>query len=159
MNKFLKVCHLLGLAAFVGSIFGHILLGHLGNPETDLIGFAVLMQAKYMNVLILTTSGLAILLISGIPLMLRRGISPKQHRWMGVKLVLVTLIVLNGAAVLTPLSADMMTIAQSAVNAGVLPGHFSELKQNEDIFGAANLAMILIVMSLAVIKPSLRSGS
>jgi len=35
----------------------------------------------------------------------------------------------------------------------------SELKQKEDIFGAANMAMILAVMSLAVVKPSLRRGS
>ena len=65
MNKFLKIIHLLGLAAFVGSIFGHILLGNLGDPKADLAGFAVLMQAKSMNVILLTMPGLVPMLITG----------------------------------------------------------------------------------------------
>jgi uncharacterized membrane protein len=155
MSKFLKVGHFLGLAVFVGSIFGHILLGHLGDPSTDPAGFAALMQAKYMNVLVLTTSGLALLVLTGIPLMLRRGLTPKKARWMGTKLALVTLIALNGAFILTPLSRDMATAAQETVKAGALPPVYSQLKRREDLFGAGNLAMILGVIGLAVAKPFL----
>ncbi len=156
MNKFLKIIHLLGLAAFVGSIFGHILLGNLSDPEADLAGFAVLVQAKYMNVLLLTMSGLILMLLTGIALMWRRGMTPKKLRWMGVKLVLVTLIALNGTFVLTPLSRDMATLAQDAVTTGHLPTAFYDLQTKEDVFGIANLAMILGVISLAVAKPALR---
>ncbi|MEA3292770.1 MAG: DUF2269 family protein [Pseudomonadota bacterium] len=156
MNKFLKAGHLIGLAAFVGSIFGHILLGNLGDREAGLAGFAVLMQAKYMNVLLLTTSGLVLLLLTGIPLMLRRGMSPAKVRWMGVKLALVALIALNGILVLTPLGQEMAAMARNAVSAGGLPAAFFELQSKEDTFGAANLAMILAVISLAVARPALR---
>lgn len=159
MNKFLKAGHLIGLAAFVGSIFGHILLGNLGDPEADLAGFAALMQAKHMNVLLLTTSGLVLLLLTGIPLMLRRGMSPAKVRWMGVKLALVALIALNGTLVLTPLSQEMAAMARSAVSSGSLPVAFFALQSKEDVFGAANLAMILAVIGLAIARPALRRKS
>jgi len=156
MNKFLKIAHLLGLAAFVGSIFGHILLRNLGDPKADLVGFAVLMQAKSMNVLLLTMSGLILMLLTGIALMWRRGMTPKKLRWLGMKLVLVALIALNGTFVLTPLSRNMATLAQDAVTTGHLPTIFYDLQRKEDAFGIANLAMILTVMSLAVAKPAFR---
>ncbi len=156
MNKFLKIIHLLGLVAFVGSIFSHILLSNLGDPEADLAGFAVLAQAKYMNVLLLTMSGLILMLLTGIALMLRRGMTPKRARWMGVKLMLVMLIALNGTLVLTPLSRDMATLAQDAGTTGRLPTAFYDLQRKEDVLGTANLAMILAVISLAVAKPALR---
>jgi len=88
----------------VGSIFGHILLGSIGDPETDLAGFAVLMEAKYMNALVLTASGLILTIVTGIALMFRRGMTPNKLRWMALKLGLVGLIALNGIFVLTPLT-------------------------------------------------------
>jgi uncharacterized membrane protein len=50
----------------------------------------------------------------------------------------------------------MATLAQDAVPAGRLPVAFYDLQRKEDVFGIANLAMILAVMSLAVVKPALR---
>ena len=159
MNKFLKIVHLLGLAMFVGSIFGHILLGSLSDPGADLAGFAVLMKAKYMNVLLLTMSGLILMLLTGIALMWRRGITPKRARWMAAKLVLVALIILNGTFVLTPLSRDMATLAQDAVTTGTVPVAFYDLQRKEDVFGTANLVIILAVMGLAAAKPALRRNN
>ncbi len=155
MNKVLKVFHLLGLAAFVGSIFGHILLGGLGDPTADLIGFAALAEARYMNVLLLTLPGLALLLFTGIALAWRYGLTPKSRRWLGAKLLLVGLIALNGVLVLTPLGRDMAALAQDAVATGSLPAAYFELQQIESLFGAANLAMILVVVALATAKPRL----
>ncbi len=109
-----------------------------------------------MNVLLLTVPGLILMLLTGIALIWRRGMTPKRLRWMGVKLVLVALIALNGTFVLTPLSRDMATLAQEAVTTGHLPVAFYDLQRKEDVFGIANLAMILAVMSLAVAKPALR---
>ncbi len=150
MLRFLKVIHLLGLAIFVGSIFGHILLGHLGDPATDIRGFSAFMQAKYVNVIVLTTSGLLLLVISGVMLVLGRAISPLKQRWMLVKISLVCLIALNGIFILTPLSSSMAEIAQSMDSSGKLPESFMTLKQREDLFGALNMVMILTVMSLSV---------
>jgi len=148
--RFLKVIHLLGLAIFVGSIFGHILLGHLGDPVTDIRGFSTLMQAKYMNVIVLTTLGLLLLVISGVMLVLGRAISPLKQRWMMVKILLVCLIAFNGIFILTPLSSSMAEIAQSMVSSGKFSESFMALKQREDLFGALNMLMILVVISLSV---------
>ncbi len=150
MNAFLKVGHLVGLVMFLGSIFGHIVLSNLADPKADLAGFAVLMQAKYMNLLLLTAPGLVLMLLTGIPLMLRRGMTPNKFRWMGIKLALVTLIALNAAFILTPLSRDMAIVARGAVATGSLPADFGEMRRREDAFGAANIAMILAVIGLAV---------
>src|SRR5690606_4181808 len=105
MDKTLKVAHFVGLALFLGSIPGHILLGRLADPA-DLPGFALLMHAKYVSVLALTLSALFLTLLSGIALMLRRGMTPNRIRRMAVKLVLVALIMLNGTLVLRPVAAE-----------------------------------------------------
>jgi uncharacterized membrane protein len=152
----LKTLHLFFIALLVGSIFGYILLDNIGDPETDLAGFAVLMEAKYMNALVLIAPGLILTIVTGIALMFRRGMTPNKLRWMALKLGFVGLIALNGIFVLTPLTQEMATIASNAVNSGTLPAVFSELKTRENIFGAINMVMILTTMWLTVAKPTLR---
>lgn len=159
MNTFLKGFHLVALAIFLGSIPGHILLGAMGDPARDLEGFAVLMQAKQMNVQWLTVPGLVITLLSGLTLMVRRGIKPSRNRWLTAKLALVVLVALNGALILGPLSREMATMAQHAVQAGALPSAFATLEGREAIFGAVNLAMILTIIGLVVAKPALRRAN
>jgi len=159
MNKVLKVGHFVGLAVFLGSIPGHIVLGQLGDPILDPAGFAVLMHAKYITVLVLTMPGLIIMLLTGIALMLRRGMTPDKFRWMAAKLLLVGLIALNGVFVLRPLGRDIATAAQGAVATGSLTAIIPELARKESAFGAINLAMILAVIGLAVAKPSLRKSA
>lgn len=155
MDKTLKVAHFVGLALFLGSIPGHILLGRLADPA-DLPAFALMMHAKYVSVLALTLPGLFLTLLAGIALMLRRGMTPNRVRWMAVKLVLVALIAPNGALVLRPVAAEMAQSAHAAVKTGTLPTEFTALERREGAFGAANLAMILAVIGLAVFKPRWR---
>lgn len=156
MEKILKIAHFFGLAVFLGSIPGHIVLGRLVDPTADLQGFALLTHAKYMSVLLLTLPGLLLMFLTGIALMLRRGMTPNKLRWMAAKLTLVALIALNGAFVLTPLARDIAAAAQAAVTTGSLASGFADLARKEAAFGAANLAMILAVIGLAVVRPSLR---
>lgn len=155
MDKTLKVAHFVGLALFLGSIPGHILLGRLADAA-DLHGFALLMHAKHVNVLALTLPGLFLSLLTGIALMLRRGMTPNKVRWMAVKLVLVALITLNGVFVLRPVGAEMAHSARAATKTGALPAAFAALEQRERVFGAANLAMILAVIGIAVFRPRWR---
>ncbi|GJL57057.1 MAG: hypothetical protein NPIRA02_41890 [Nitrospirales bacterium] len=156
MKPLTRILHFVGLAVFVGSIFGHILLGKLGDPEQDLGEFAVLMQAKYSNTLFLTTPGLLLVVITGVGLMRQEGTSPRKVRWLAAKVILVGLTALNGVFLLTPLSEEMAAIAGEAVHAGRLSPEFWALKIQEDIFGALNMALILLTMSLVVIKPALK---
>jgi hypothetical protein len=155
----LKIAHLFGLAVFLGSLPVHILLGHLVDPAADLQGLALLMHVKSMNVLVLTLPGLVLTLLAGIAVMLRRGMTPNKLRWMAAKLALVALITLNGAFVLTPLARDIAVAAQGALTTGGLPAGFADLSRKEGTFGAANLAMIIAVIGLAVLKPSFRGGA
>ncbi len=156
MQKLLKIVHIVGLSVFLGSIPAHIALGRLADPAGDLDGFALLMHAKHMNVLALTLPGLALLLVTGAVLALRRGMTPNKRRWMGAKLALVALIALNGAFVLTPLAHDISASAQQAAATRTVPANFAELARKETVFGAANLALVLAVVGLSVVKPALR---
>jgi uncharacterized membrane protein len=158
MNKTLKVAHFVGLALFLGSIPGHILLGRLADPAADLQGFALLMHANYVNGLAFTLPGLFLMLLTGIVLMLRRGLTPNRYRWMAVKLMLVSLIALNATFILRPLAGEIADTAGASVSAGSLPAGFADLERREGIFGAVNLAMILAVVGLTVFKPGLRRG-
>ena len=124
MERILKVAHLVALALFLGSIPGHIVLGRLADPAADAEGFALLMHA-----------------------------TPDKVRWMAAKLALVALITVNGAFILTPLARDISGSAKAAVAAGTLPAGFADLTRRESAFGAANLAMVLAVIALAVARP------
>jgi hypothetical protein len=72
MNKALKTLHRLGLAVFLGSIPGHILLGRLAAATTDLDHAALLLHAKHLSTLALTLPGMAVAVASGALLLARR---------------------------------------------------------------------------------------
>lgn len=161
MDKLLKIGHLIGLAVFLGSIPGHILLGKIVEPVADPAGFALLMHAKHVNVQVLTLPGLVLMLITGVALMLRRGLKPARERWLAVKLVLVVLVALNGMLILGPASRDIATATRSASLGGASAANIAVLERRESLFGALNLVMILGAIGLVVAKPALRrmSGS
>ena len=103
----------------------------------------------------LTMPALALTLLSGILLMLRRGLAPGKSRWTGAKLALVALIALKGTLVLAPTSRDIETAAQGAIATGGLPATFGELVRRKGVFGAVNLSLLLAVIGVAVVKPAL----
>lgn len=158
MDKTLKLAHLVGLALFLGSVAGHILLYVLAVRAADLQSFAVLMQAKYMSVRVLTLPALVFTLVTGVPLMVRQQLTPNKAKWMAAKLALVALITLNGIFVLLPVARDLAASAQTAAMTGSIPASFAELERRETLFGDVNLAMILAVIGLSVLRPGTRTG-
>lgn len=154
MTKPLKILHLLGLALFLGSIPGHIVLGEIAGSGAGLAGFSSLLQAKHVMVLALTLPGLLLMLLTGAGLLLTsRGLW--RTRWMRVKLGLVVLVALNALLVLTPLGAQIAALAGEAAASGVVPPALAGLALRESLFGALNLVMILTIVALAVTKPRL----
>ena len=153
MNKSLKILHFDGLALFDGSIPGHILLGEIAVPETGMEAFAALIRSKYLSVAALTLPGLGLMVATGIPLMIRRKMTPNRLRWMTIKLVLVSLISINGVFLLLPTAWEMSNVAANAMGSGSLDESFWNLKSRESIFGAINLILILIVIGVTVSKP------
>ena len=157
MTKALKTLHLLGLAVFLGSIPGHILLGQMAAGAGDLDKAALLLAAKHTSTLALTLPGLALSVVTGaLPLARRRELL--RSGWMRAKLGLVTLLVANGVLLLSPVGAEMAHLGEAAAASGALPPQLASLAAREGMLGAANLLMILAIVSLAVARPRRRAA-
>jgi uncharacterized membrane protein len=157
-GKLLKVFHFVALCVFIGSIPTHIILGVIAQSSTGAESFAAIHHAKYVLTFGLTGTGIALSLVSGALLVLTRK-AVLRKRWMRTKLLLVVAIVFNGVIVLSPLAEQMKVMAMAAVDSGALSPDFHAVESQEAVAGAVNLTLILIVIILAVVKPSLGSKS
>ena len=129
-GKLLKVFHFVALCVFIGSIPTHIILGVIAQSSTGAESFAAIHHAKYVLTFGLTGAGIALALMSGVLLVLTRK-AMLRKRWMRTKL--------------------------AAVASGALSPDFHAVESQEGVAGAVNLILILIVIFLAVVKPSLGS--
>ena len=145
----LKVLHLMGLVLFLGSIFGHIVAGILGGPVS---GDRFLAAREHIAAAtqFLTLPGLGLLLLSGVGLWLM-GWSVKNSRWLGVHMGLAVMVTLIAFVVVLPAGADMMALASTDMVANV--EKIVAANRFEDIGGAVNVLLILIITGLGVAKP------
>ena len=152
MHRALKPLHLVGLAVFLGSIPGHILLGRLADGAGEPGQVTLLLQAKHLATAALTLPGLAVVVISGAVMLAR--IQPLlRNGWMRARLGLVALIVVNSAFLLLPPGAGIAWLADAATRGDTVPGQLAALDRRETILGAVNLLMILAVVALSVVHP------
>jgi uncharacterized membrane protein len=158
MNKALKILHLIGLALFLGSIPGHILLGQLAAGAVDPGQLAQLLRAKYLATAALTLPGLTIMVISGAVLLARRR-ELLRSGWMRAKLASVALVVVNSVFVMLPVAAEITKAGEAALGGAVVADQLAALDAREDLFGAINLLMILAIISLSVVRPRRRLAS
>lgn len=143
MRPTLKVLHLVGFAAFVGTVFVHVLASILADP-TDAGAYAALMALKDTSTRALILPGVACLGMSGA-LLARRGRRP-WPLWLRIKVGLVPLLAINGVFVLLPVGA---AIAEAAA-LGPVP---AALLSREEIAGGVNIALILAVTALSAARP------
>jgi hypothetical protein len=155
IRKLVKALHLVGLALFLGSIPAHILLGRLATAEGDLAHTALLLHAKHVSVLALTLPGLALIVVTGLGLVVSAR-SLMQARWLWAKLALAILVMLNGALILTPTGAAIAALATEAAATGIVPPTLAALQARESLFGAINLTMTFGIIALAVLRPGWR---
>ena len=139
----LKVLHLMGLVLFLGSIFGHIVAGILGGGPVS--GDRFLAAPQF-----LTLPGLGLLLLSGVGLWLMSW-SVKNSRWLGVHMGLAALVTLIAFVVVLPAGAEMMALASTDMVANM--EKIVAANRFEDIGGAVNVLLILIITGLGVAKP------
>jgi hypothetical protein len=158
MNKTLKVVHIVALSLFLGSIFSHILLGQLAESVSGIVVFSSLYHAKYMETLLLTSSGLLLMLITGAAMLVERKLKPFKLRWLSVKLVIVIMISVNGFFILTPIGKELDDFAASAVSLDLIDPHFWQLKKEETIYGVVNLLLILVTIAISISKPRFFRG-
>ncbi len=143
MRPALKVLHLIGFAAFVGTVFVHVLVSVLADP-TAAGAYAELMALKDTSTRALILPGVVILGVSGA-LLARRGRRP-WPLWLRIKVGLVPLLAINGVFVLLPVGA---AIAEAAA-LGAVP---AALLLREEVAGAINIALILAVIALSAARP------
>lgn len=142
MRPVLLGIHLLALAAVVGSVFLHILIGLLAEPAAG--SFPALMALKDTTTRAFILPGMVLLGASGM--VLARRLPRPWPLWLKAKLALVPVIALNGLFVLLPLGAEIAAAAAQG-----LPTE--ALRVREDIAGTINLVLILAVIALSVARP------
>ena len=79
----------------------------------------------------------------------------KKIRWLAMHVCLGTLVILNAVFILLPVGTEILEASQNIVMGVGSMEDFYQLKNREAIFGALNIILCLILVSLAVVKPKL----
>ena len=155
MRPTLKFLHILGIALFLGSLPGHIVLGAL-LPGGDIPPLGILFSRKVIQIitLVATIPGLTLAVITG--LMLRHRHPLPRPSWLGLHMALGLTVLAIGGLVITPqvliLGAQAQALASDSFDAAAWSG----AKRIEDIAGTINLLLALLAMALACFKPDWR---
>lgn len=153
-SPFLVIIHLLGLTMFLGSILGNIVLS-LGAPATGDPGAVVFAWRAIGSAnTFLTIPGLAILIGSGLLLIPAQDRSPTRERWLAFKMLAVIGIVVITAALIEPSEDQLRDLAKSLPGAAARAS-FMEVAVRQQIYGAVNLALVVLASALVVFKPRL----
>jgi hypothetical protein len=153
-SPILVLIHLLGLTMFLGSILGNIVLG-VGAPATGDPGAVVFAwRAIASTNTFLTIPGLATLIGSGLLLILAQDRSPRRERWLAFKILAVIGIVVIAAALIAPSEDQLRALAKSLPDPAARAS-FTEVAVRQQIYGAVNLALIVLASVLVVFKPRL----
>lgn len=152
-GKLIRAFHLIGLALFFGSILGHAIGGLApalhASPETELLGRQMITSSTRY----LTVPGLALLMITGIAMVVRRRTSLLKARWLYLHAGFALLIALNAFIVLIPAGNALLGMAEGAVSGTAPADGQAMLQGREAMFGATNVVLSLVILFLGVIKP------
>lgn len=151
----LKALHLLGWAAFLGSVFGHIAASALPGAASDPQTILFVRRAIEATTRFVTLPGLGLVLTSGVLLtwLGRHGVGRK--RWLSLHQAIGVLIALNAFLVLAPAGREALAAAEAAIASG---GSFDlalAIAARESRFGPVNVLLALATVFIAVLKPRL----
>ena len=152
MRKAFLFFHLFAFAAFVGSIFAHITLGIVFQPNSNMEGYANIIASKSVLTNTVIFSGLVVSVVSGLGLTWVRGMVFLKEGWLIAKLGLVMLVIVNAVFFLAPIGVERAVLSAKALTTSDLPERFSQLGQREDIFGTANLLFVFLIVALSLRK-------
>ena len=157
--KLLKAVHLVALALFLGSVFGHIVQGMVPGGDTVPTTVLFVRQSIDLATRYLTMPGLALLMATGIVMSVIRKGGFGAHRWLTAHQVLGVIVVAIGMAVLVPTGQELLASAEGLVDGALsLPEH-ATLARRESIFGAVNVLLALLALAVVIAKPTLRRRS
>ena len=150
MLNLLKLLHLVGVAAFVGSVFGHIVSG-LTVPWSDDARGGILDITNTV-----TLPGLAVAVATGFAMMVLKRIDPRRAPWLAVHAGLGLLIVANALLLVVPAGRVMAAEAAKLGGTAFDALAYLDALKVEAIAGGVNLLMAVATMALAIAKPAWR---
>jgi hypothetical protein len=156
MKNTARMLHIVGLVMFLAGILPSIVMNAVVGISTDAV--LIYHQRLFVSAITwgLTIPGMWVLLVAGSLTLFTRKYRLIEQRWLIAKLVLATLILINGTFILAPLVSQVTAIAeQSALQGKILPAYMP-LKTTEDMYGIANFLMLAIAFLLAMYRPSFR---
>lgn len=156
MHKTLKLLHLLGVSAFVGSVFGHIVSGLIVPWSDDAMAVLTARDGIADITDSVTLPGLGLAVATGLAMMARGRIDPRRTPWLAVHAGLGLLIVANALLLVVPagrtMAAEALRLGGPAFDAVV----YLDALKVEAIAGGVNLLLSVIAMALAIAKPAWR---
>jgi len=153
MIRGLKLLHFGGLVIFLGSILTFIVISALiEGASLDNIAFGRKIISTGTNVL--TLPGMWLLAITGVWMgYLRYGV---KQRFFQLKLLLITLVVVNAHFLIAPAVASATELAERSLAQGQLLPAYQAAYMQESIFGAVNVLLTLAAAAVGVWKVGAR---
>lgn len=155
MYKAAKALHFVGLAMFLGSILGHVTIGFVPGAKDQTQAMLFGRQAVEIATWSLTVPGLALLVVTGLFMILYGKLGFGRRRWLTAHQTIGVLIALNAALVLVPVGGNLLDVAVEIIRGSKSMEAFNALKDREAMFGAVNLVLALVTIFLATLKPAL----
>ena len=149
MLRGFKLAHFGGLAVFLGSILTFIVISALiEGASLENIAFGRKIISTGTNVL--TLPGMWVLAITGTWMGYKRyGF---KQRFFQIKLLLITLVVINAYVFIVPAATSATEIAIRSLAQGQLLPEYKAAYMQESIFGAVNVLLILAAAVIGVWK-------
>lgn len=149
MLRGLKLAHFVGLVLFLGSILTFIVISALSEGASlEDIAFGRRIISTGTDTDVLTLPGMWVQALTGVCLGYRRyGV---KQRFFQLKLLLMTLIVVNAYVFIAPaVTAANQLAIQSLAHGALLPAYRSAYLQ-ESMFGALNIALAIAAAVVGV---------
>ncbi|MFN3625602.1 MAG: DUF2269 family protein [Hyphomicrobium sp.] len=150
-----KALHFVGLAMFFGSILGHIAIGFVPGARDQAQAMLFGRQAIEIATWSLTVPGLALLTVTGLFMTIRGELGFGRRRWLTTHQIIGVLILVNAALILVPIGGDLADAASKILQGSGSIEAFAALAGREQLFGAANVALTIAAIFVAVLKPAL----
>lgn len=144
-----RIIHIAGFAMFFGSILTSTLISLSTSVTSNPQAVAFAWNAIGQTAMTLTTPGMILTVLSGITLLIVQRRNLREQIWLLAKIILTIAIFLNAVLLITP--AEEQLIAYAADLPMTITA-FTEVASQQQIYGAINLVMILIVFILGVVK-------
>lgn len=145
----LKILHILGLTLFLGSIFGHIVSSVLGGEPGAGPSFIAAREHIRAATSVLTLPGLILAGLSGAGMMAAGRMNPVRAPWLAAHMSIAAVIFVLAFAVVVPAGQETLTAALQAKPADAI----LHSKFVEDVAGAVNVALTLVLVAVGVFKP------